>query len=644
MISKLSHLKDSLVVICNMIGQRTGMKVRYGAPVPTAMTDGKCVYIPAIKEDDAGARDLVIGFIDHEAAHLAETDFTLDRRHLTPLGKRLSNALEDIRIESITSTKWAGVNDNINRMLVPVIEGGMYGDPKDFSSPGSTVLMWLNARCRASMLHQANVVSFAEQIEETLEANMPGLAKILMPIALKVWNAPSTAVSIALAAEVVAALEKYQKDNEPPPPPPAEQDAQSEQDSEPNKDTDAPQSKPDDSDEAPDQQPQASDADGDQDEPQGDQAGDPSSTGSDDASDDQSDRGTDTQPDEPDAQDAPQSADGDQDDTGDAPTQGSDAQGNQNDPQAGQSAGARKAPPNAQAAANAAAAAAGGDELPSGDLGEVAAQQIVADPDAQEEFEAYQPLPITRFPATGPFIDATRANAESGRLKAQLINVIQASRWEHSYAASSGVRIDRTKLHRFGTGDSRIFRRSEHKRQLDTYVKILVDNSGSMTASVTDSKRRIDLAMEAAFASTVALQSIHRVTRSVSCFPGADGSSCQTLVEAGAHASAEMFSTTTAGCTPMAQALMAIAPEVCIRKEKRKIVIVKTDGDPDNIAAAKEVIDLYTRSGIEMIGVGMGPQSQGVRYLFDRSAVITDMNELPAALVQLLTATLSAAA
>ncbi len=625
MISKLSHLKDSLVVICNMIGERTGIKVRYGAPCSTAMTDGDTVYIPAIDEENQRARDLVIGYIDHEAAHLAKTDFKVDRSKLSPVGLRISNVLEDIRIESLITTDWAGVNDNINRLMPIMVETGSYGDPTSFASPANTIIMWLNTRCRASMLHQGHIVSFADQIEATLETNMPGLAAILYPIARRVWRAPSTAEAVKLTSELLEALAKYQKDNAPPPQP-KQQQPQEDQDQPPEQD-----GQPDPSDQQDDQPGQPGDQNDGQGADDAEGKGDNDDTQQPTAPDDQG---------QPDGQNDAQDDQGQPDDqTDDQPQAGQQSSSDQQD------AGDQKQAPNPQAAAAAEAAAnARDDELTSGDLGDEVSKQIVSDRQTQEDFDAYAPLPVTRFPATGPSINGQEAGAESGKLRARLVNVVQASRWEHSYAATTGTRIDRSKLHRIGTGDARIFKKSDNKKQVDTFCKILVDNSGSMSSHVTPTKRRIDLAMEAAYAAAVALQSIHRVTRSVSSFPGADGSSAQLILAAGENAQAEMFSTTTAGCTPLAQALMAIAPEVCARKEKRKIVIVKTDGDPDNIDAAKEVIDLYTRSGIEIIGVGMGPDSQGVKFLFDRSAIINDMTELSPALVSLLTTTLASAA
>ena len=55
-------------------------------------------------------------------------------------------------------------------------------------------------------------------------------------------------------------------------------------------------------------------------------------------------------------------------------------------------------------------------------------------------------------------------------------------------------------LHRITTGDDRLFRRKQEAKTIDTAISFVVDCSGSMNADIGGGARRIDLAIESAYA------------------------------------------------------------------------------------------------------------------------------------------------
>jgi hypothetical protein len=68
--------------------------------------------------------------------------------------------------------------------------------------------------------------------------------------------------------------------------------------------------------------------------------------------------------------------------------------------------------------------------------------------------------------------------------------------------------------------------------------------------------------------------------------------------------------------------------------ENRKLLIVITDGDPDNTRACHTVINLCREAEIEMVGIGVGHPY--IQELFDRSIVINSIDDLRSTLFQLM--------
>lgn len=76
----------------------------------------------------------------------------------------------------------------------------------------------------------------------------------------------------------------------------------------------------------------------------------------------------------------------------------------------------------------------------------------------------------------------------------------------------------------------------------------------------------------------------------------------------------------------MAQAMWFAANSLLAQKQKRKLMIVLTDGDPDDWAATHDIVDRCRRSGFELLGIGI--QTRSVEKFFPRSIVINDVKDL----------------
>jgi nitric oxide reductase activation protein len=181
--------------------------------------------------------------------------------------------------------------------------------------------------------------------------------------------------------------------------------------------------------------------------------------------------------------------------------------------------------------------------------------------------------------------------------------------------------------------DARIFARRSHRIAPNTAVHLLVDLSGSMHASVYRSDgtqtTRGGSALESALALALALEGIPGVTSAVTAFPGQSGTPDRVtrMVRHGqsSRACAGSFVQGPRGGTPMAQALWYASADLLACREVRRLVMVLTDGEPDDPPAVLRLLTLCRQAGIEAVGVGIGVD---VRHLFPAAIEVTEAKDL----------------
>jgi cobaltochelatase CobT len=93
---------------------------------------------------------------------------------------------------------------------------------------------------------------------------------------------------------------------------------------------------------------------------------------------------------------------------------------------------------------------------------------------------------------------------------------------------------------------------------------------------------------------------------------------------------ASRFQIDCGGGTPMGMAMIWAASQLAPRRETRKMLIVITDGEPDNVEQVRKLVGMYEKAGVEVIGVGIGCDS--VEDLYPVSVVIDSVEELAGAL------------
>ncbi|EGR0983723.1 TPA: VWA domain-containing protein [Vibrio parahaemolyticus] len=222
----------------------------------------------------------------------------------------------------------------------------------------------------------------------------------------------------------------------------------------------------------------------------------------------------------------------------------------------------------------------------------------------------------------------TLSASESAQIRARLRGMVQSSQDNRNHAKRHGLRVATHRLAASQAGESRLFIQRQPRIAPNAAVHLLVDISGSMGKPIGEGNRKyFHIANEAALALAMALESIPGVVPAVSYFPGIHQEvSIALLPKQSVRHRAACFDQKPRGCTPMAQAMWFAANGLLAQKQKRKLMIVLTDGDPDDWAATHDIVDRCRRSGFELLGIGI--QTRSVEKFFPQSIVINDVKDL----------------
>lgn len=222
----------------------------------------------------------------------------------------------------------------------------------------------------------------------------------------------------------------------------------------------------------------------------------------------------------------------------------------------------------------------------------------------------------------------TLSASESAQIRARLRGMVQSSQDNRNHAKRHGLRVATHRLAASQAGESRLFIQRQPRIAPNAAVHLLVDISGSMGKPIGEGNRKyFHVANEAALALAMALEGIPGVVPAVSYFPGIHQEvSIALLPKQSVRHWAACFDQKPRGCTPMAQAMWFAANSLLAQKQKRKLMIVLTDGDPDDWAATHDIVDRCRRSGFELLGIGI--QTRSVEKFFPQSIVINDVKDL----------------
>lgn len=188
-------------------------------------------------------------------------------------------------------------------------------------------------------------------------------------------------------------------------------------------------------------------------------------------------------------------------------------------------------------------------------------------------------------------------------------------------------------LHRLQVGNARVFQKESEQQGLNTAVHILLDVSGSMAGTP------INLANRACFAVATALSRIRGVNPAVTAFPAATVTSSVFPIMRHGQSVPYMLDIRASGGTPLAGALWWVLQTMLPLKEQRKMILIITDGMPDNQLAANNAMGVAQKLGFEVYGLGIRDEHI-TRLLPQTSRVVNDLPDLVPAMFAMLQAAL----
>ena len=551
------NISKSLPIVAKAMGDQMGVNVVIRGN--SAATNGRTIYLPELPKDDTEATLLARGFLDHEAAHVRLTDFSVVEADHNPYLKNLINIIEDIRIEKEMGRLYPGCAVNLRKLANHLAETGSFDFDPD--QPDQLFLGWVLARCRSRILRQNGLDSVFKNANEILE---PSLGTELFGkvgrLLDNVSSLKTTKASQTVAVRILQLLRQEQQQN------------------------------------------QSSESFSEEEQGEGEQ-------GQSDCSESNQDNETDDSDDTP--RESRSWQEQNQNDGNDS-SQGKDSSESTSD--------AENPSQNNETSAdilNQILNSSPAEEY--GDVGEMVGAELETKAEETTPATAEMLYPGEAggsvdfsFP---PDLGTVRRNTSV--LRSRLGSLVQASKLQRSCAGRSGRRIDQRVLCRLPVGDTRIFRKKEEKTAVNTAVIILLDRSGSMNSRISLAAEATLAVTDALY--TVPGVS---VCSAAFPGPGKTVIPLTPFGVAPAQA-LNKYGITADGGTPLAHALGWVAVQFALRQEPRKILVVVTDGVPSDPARTQNYLRRLADQGIEQMAIGIGDGGVCGNYFKNHKSIQT---------------------
>lgn len=553
---------------------------------------------------------LKVGLVHHEIGHVNETDFEAPAGKLDPLARNFLGIIEDVRQENAHIRRFKAGRKYLDALSLALIITGLNGPVRPGEPMIRVITAYLLYTLRNRYRNEPCFGELAEGAREEMIARL-GLSVVARVEALfsRVPSLKNTTDAIALAEDLAFMLREEEKKAQQRQ---QQQQQQQRQQQANNGQQGSPSGQPEDDAQGDPQQGQGS---GDSDDGAGqDSSNDDDSQASDDGSNDADGQ-----------QDASQQQTGDSPDA-DGTSSGNGHDGEDSDVDASQLAQALNELLN-------------GDQTDAkGDLdeqvrkliaslqGEIASQDNCTTDDVDlESVRAGLSEVTTNLQLSDDDGRLGEAVSAVARLSARLKQKLQAQSIAKTSRSTTGTKIVPKHLTGIAKGDSRIFGKTSSGVDTDTAVFLLGDVSGSMSGT------QIIVSNQAMYATSLAMQRLPGIDVAVAAFPGR-----QMVLRFGERARQHesRFNLATTGSTPLDEGVLMAHSALMHNRRPRKMLMVCTDGDPDDFGRAQASIDYATRCGIEVFGIGI--QTDAVRNLFDKWSVVNNVQDLPAAMLSML--------
>ena len=167
-------LQRALPIVGAALGRKLGVQVEVSGR--NAFTDGKRIVLPAFDPERPDQALKTWGFLSHEAAHIRYTDFGLDQGG-SALRRRLTNLLEDIRIERALGREYPGTAFTLSEVVRQSVAEGRLSAPAKSDPPVKVLHDSLLAMLRYEVLGQKALKAEASKARQTMATCFP--AKLL---------------------------------------------------------------------------------------------------------------------------------------------------------------------------------------------------------------------------------------------------------------------------------------------------------------------------------------------------------------------------------------------------------------------------------------------------------------------------------
>jgi cobalamin biosynthesis protein CobT len=569
----------SLPLVASVLGRKYGVQVEMGGA--DAYTDGKTIHLPALPSEVPDTLlAMARGFVDHESAHARDTDFNaLKDASLSPLEMQVWNTLEDWRVEQKLASIFPGCRQNFDWLIAHIFGSEQRDEPVQAAV---NILNWLLLEVRSWDVQALSNKrdTLAGQLDRDFAGVRPKIERVLKAVRTRCH---STQDAIGFAREIVRILDQF-----------ANPSARSE----PTDQADHEEQQTQGEGETPASTSSDSGEPGNDQQKQENPSGPKGNYSDEDAQEGAPVEGYSTSTDQ---------ADSSSDDRFDDPGEiGEEARDHLLD-----------------------LLWAGEDALPQS-LGDILADALQVTSRQSQSRAVTVAVPTSKNAGPLSENDVLEARQASMALRTRLQGLLQTKVLSRASSGRRG-RLDTGQLHRLAVSDPRVFRVKAERAGIDTAVHILLDCSGSMV-------RRIHLACQACYAVASALEAA-RINVAVTAFPGAqlpNGSytTVSSIIRHGqkVHTTLDLGP---AGGTPMGESLWRVMQDMLPLKEKRKLILIITDGDPDSVDCATQAIEQGRRAGFEIYGIGI--TSPGINMLLPgRSVVVNSMADLAPAMFALL--------
>ncbi len=575
---KNNSLHKAFPIVAAAIGERFGIQVAVGGD--QAYTDGKLIQLPAYNGNDTNYHTVAWGLLAHEAAHIRYSDFTLDYGP-SVLRRRLAGAIEDVRIEDALAKEFPGTRLTLRSVVSYMIEQGQFREYTKEDHPANILYGYVLKRLRVQVLGQMALQPLLIQNECIFKTVFPTcILKRLKQLLTKVPHCLNSEQDSRDLADCILILINEVTENEA-----EDKEADNNQESKSPQDNDKTDSS---------------------------------------ASDDQSIAKRDSHkgvPEETEIEEA------------------DDSNSNSNTEMMSATTNDINDETPEQTHAN---------------LLELLSKTEASDID-QDVFETLkdalalsdqsmsnQLMPVGCEPPLNEVAGLNllnRVTSESRKLRTTLQGLVQSERLRHSRSTAHGTRLDTHRLARVGLGETRLFLKSELKSAPNTAIHLLLDRSYSMNAKLLDangkiSGTRLSITLSASVALALALEGVPGVNVGMTAFPGQEVDSVYRLLNHGQRVKsrASALSLSAAGGTPMTEAIWFGAAALLRCREPRKVLLVLTDGQPDQLSSTLDILQRCRDSGIETVGIGLGIS---VSHLFPMALRINALTELRTLLFEL---------